>query len=134
MSHCHIFDPRNPKSNVWIYFHCPCKCKNNTKHVGKVPKEYKGFILTHAHYMTSQIFQAMRFWRYSPFSIPTINILLPSSEACKVGPKTPPGLMTTMSKPFSFTKSHAAFSASVFDNAYQSCTTHMLSNKSSKIH
>jgi hypothetical protein len=42
--------------------------------------------------------------------------LLVFLEACKIGPMTKEGLMTTMSNPFSFAKSHAAFSASVWTN------------------
>jgi hypothetical protein len=58
----------------------------------------------------NQIFQVMRIWRYSPFNFPKIYLFLPILKIySKVGPKTPLGLMTTMSKPFSFTKSHIAF-------------------------
>jgi hypothetical protein len=47
--------------------------------------------------------------------------LLVFLEACKLGPMTMEGLMTTMSKFFSFTKSHAALSASVLDAKYHAC-------------
>ncbi len=47
-------------------------------------------------------------------------------EPCKAGPIVKDGLMTTISNPFSSTKFHASFSASVLDNWYQSYNKHII--------
>jgi hypothetical protein len=47
-------------------------------------------------------------------------------EACKGEPKVVTGWMATMFNPFSFTKSHAAFSASVLDKKYHIYNKHIV--------
>lgn len=57
-------------------------------------------------------------WIFSPFRYFRTIKVLAFTEPCKMGPTIVPGFMTTTSKPFSFAKSHAARSASVFERAY----------------
>ncbi len=121
--HCHIFHSYPSNRYIWECLHCPYNHQSECVKTFWAFKFWTSFMSSSdaPKFMSGNEEEESENGFYLPFRMSTIISLLVFLESCKTGPITIAGLMVAMFKPFSFTKSHAAFSASVLDILYHSC-------------